>query len=103
MITPTSTGTCSAWACPVTRSTRRSAMSLATTARVPLGDDAVGVPRECGVGGDALGPRQQRAESGHRVRRRPQAHPPLVLGVLQPVDEAVRIEAVGQLLRLVLH
>jgi hypothetical protein len=76
--------------------------------RVPLdqgrfgaaAQQGVGFPSQCGVDGDTLGDREQRGQSCHRIGRGPQAHPPVVGCVAEPVHEPGGVEPVGGSLRL---
>ena len=68
---------------------------LAPAARVAGGGEPVGLPGQRGVGGDALGDRQEPAQPRHRVRRRPQRHRPVLGRALGAVHERLRVQPVG--------
>ena len=76
---------------------------LPAAARVALPDQGVGLAAERGVGGDALRDREQAGEPAHGVRGGPEPDAAVVLRGAGAREVAVRVEAVGQLLRLGLH
>jgi hypothetical protein len=76
---------------------------LAPAAGVALADLRVRRSAERGICGDALRDGKQCREPGHRVRCRPQADAPVLLGAADTGEVAGGIESVGQRLALGLH